>query len=68
MARTGMSSKAGKCGDHPILVNVQDELRDALSFLAIGMDKPLGEYCREVLAIHVYGKLHVVKQRISVAE
>lgn len=59
-----MHSNAAKLNDE-LRVAVDEELKSALSALAVMTNRPLAEYVRDVLNVHVHGSLAYVRQRMT---
>jgi hypothetical protein len=60
-------SNAAKLTDE-LRVAVDEDLKAALSALAVMTNKALAEYVRDVLNVHVHGSLAYVRGRMSGAE
>lgn len=60
-------SNAAKLTDE-LRVAVDEDLKAALSALAVMTNKPLAEYVRDVLSVHVHGSLAYVRGRMAGAE
>jgi hypothetical protein len=58
------NSNAAKLNDE-LRVAVDEELKSALSALAVMTNRPLAEYVRDVLNVHVHGSLAYVRGRMS---
>jgi hypothetical protein len=63
MSRNG-SSNAAKLTDE-LRVAVDEDLKNALAALAVMTNKPLAEYVRDVLNVHVHGSLAYVRGKMS---
>lgn len=46
-------------------VAVDEELKNSLAALAVMTNKPLAEYVRDVLSVHVHGSLAYVRGRMA---
>ena len=60
-------SNVAKLNDE-LRVAVDEDLKAALSALAVMTNRPLAEYVRDVLTVHVHGSLSYVRGRMAGAE
>lgn len=67
MSRNGTTGAFGKCTDL-VKLDIDLESKEALVALAVLSGKPLAEYIRDLLHIHVHGNLAVLRKRSPVRE
>lgn len=67
MSRSQQSNPFGKL-DSEIKLPIDESTKEALSALAFARSKPLAEYIRDVLQLHVHGHAAVLRSRMRVQE
>ena len=58
------NSNAAKLNDE-LRVAVDEELKQELAALAVMSGRPLAEYVRDVLSVHVHGSLAYMRHRMT---
>ena len=64
MSRGTTTAPFGKLTEE-LRVGIDELTRDSLTALAFAADKPLAEYIREVLHLHVHGHAAVLRSRMA---